>query len=334
MTKYLLPQNGNFYKANLHSHSTVSDGRNTPKEMKDYYKEHGYQILALTDHELLVDHSDLSEPDFLMLTGYEYAFVEDVPYSYARTLEINLFPKDPKNLTQICFNPKNVWHGEKWRCETLAYHGGIYERKLTKESVQEVVNEAVKHGFLVSLNHPHYSFISPEFFGKINGLFAMEVHNQGSYYNSCDYNPQMYDQMLRMGHKVFPIASDDNHRAYVYDDKIDIRPWGFNMIKAERLTYDSVIKALENGDFYASQGPQIYDLYVENGVINVKCDEVKAIIMHTKNRFFVQRHADVGCVLTSAKIIVPKDEYMWIEVVDAYGRRALTRAYYKDEMTE
>jgi hypothetical protein len=200
--------------------------------------------------------------------------------------------------------------------------------------VQEVVNEAVKHGFLVSLNHPHYSFISPEFFGQINGLFAMEIHNQGSYYNSCDYNPQMYDQMLRMGHKVFPIASDDNHRAYVYDDKTDIRPWGFNMIKAEALTHESVIKALENGDFYASQGPQIHELFVEDGVINVKCDEVKAIIMHTKNRFFVQRHADVGCVLTSAQINVPKDEYMWIEIVDAYGRRAVTRAYYADEMKE
>ena len=56
--------------------------------------------------------------------------------------------------------------------------------------------------------------------------------------------------------------------------------------------------------------------------------------MHTKNRFFVQRHADVGQVLTSAQIKVPSDEYMWIEIIDAYGRHALTRAYYKDEMTE
>ena len=56
------------------------------------------------------------------------------------------------DITQICFNPKNVWHGEKWRCETLPYYGEIYERSLTIESVQEVVDEAVKHGFLVSLN--------------------------------------------------------------------------------------------------------------------------------------------------------------------------------------
>ena len=33
MKKYLLPENGQFYKANLHCHSTVSDGHLTPEEM-------------------------------------------------------------------------------------------------------------------------------------------------------------------------------------------------------------------------------------------------------------------------------------------------------------
>ncbi len=55
MRKNLFPVTGQFYKANPHCHSTVSDGANTPEEMKAYYRSHGYQILALTDHELLVD---------------------------------------------------------------------------------------------------------------------------------------------------------------------------------------------------------------------------------------------------------------------------------------
>ena len=33
MKKYLLPENGNFYKANLHCHSTFSDGKWTPEEL-------------------------------------------------------------------------------------------------------------------------------------------------------------------------------------------------------------------------------------------------------------------------------------------------------------
>ena len=38
MRKYLLPKDGNFYKANLHCHTTVSDGRLTPEEVKNAYK--------------------------------------------------------------------------------------------------------------------------------------------------------------------------------------------------------------------------------------------------------------------------------------------------------
>ena len=38
MKKYLLPRTGKFYKANLHCHSTVSDGKLTPAELKEAYK--------------------------------------------------------------------------------------------------------------------------------------------------------------------------------------------------------------------------------------------------------------------------------------------------------
>ena len=38
MRFYLLPEEGIFYKANLHAHSPVSDGKNTPAELKKLYK--------------------------------------------------------------------------------------------------------------------------------------------------------------------------------------------------------------------------------------------------------------------------------------------------------
>ena len=39
MKKYLLPEGGNFYKANLHCHSNVSDGALSPAELKKIYME-------------------------------------------------------------------------------------------------------------------------------------------------------------------------------------------------------------------------------------------------------------------------------------------------------
>ena len=49
MKKYLLPENGRFYKANLHCHTTVSDGRKTPEDTKAAYRAMGYDFIALTD---------------------------------------------------------------------------------------------------------------------------------------------------------------------------------------------------------------------------------------------------------------------------------------------
>ena len=71
MRKYLLPEKGNFYKANMHAHTCLSDGRNTPEEVKEIFKSMGYSIVAYTDHNVFVDRSHLCQPDFLALNGVE-----------------------------------------------------------------------------------------------------------------------------------------------------------------------------------------------------------------------------------------------------------------------
>ena len=50
MKKDLLPASGNFHKANLHCHSTVSDGALTPEALKELYTKNGYSVIAFTDH--------------------------------------------------------------------------------------------------------------------------------------------------------------------------------------------------------------------------------------------------------------------------------------------
>ena len=38
MKKYLLPNDVNWYRANMHCHTTHSDGQMTPEEVKELYK--------------------------------------------------------------------------------------------------------------------------------------------------------------------------------------------------------------------------------------------------------------------------------------------------------
>ena len=52
MKHYLIPDSGRFYKANLHCHTTVSDGMKTPAEIKALYQANGYSIVAFTDHDV------------------------------------------------------------------------------------------------------------------------------------------------------------------------------------------------------------------------------------------------------------------------------------------
>ncbi len=53
MKKHLIPENGYFYKANLHCHTTISDGNKTPEQ------DMGYSIVAYTDHDILIPHNEL-----------------------------------------------------------------------------------------------------------------------------------------------------------------------------------------------------------------------------------------------------------------------------------
>src|SRR5436853_3594421 len=42
-----------WWKGNLHTHSLWSDGDDYPEMIADWYKSHGYQFLAMTDHNRL-----------------------------------------------------------------------------------------------------------------------------------------------------------------------------------------------------------------------------------------------------------------------------------------
>lgn len=332
----LLPAAGRFYKANLHTHSTVSDGQSTPAELKKLYKDHGYSVLALTDHELLVDHSDLTDSDFVMITGMEYAVCELPPedYNKSKTIEFNFLARDPHNVTQVCFDPTTVWHGETWRAKTARLSSeGVVQKVYTREFFQHVIDEANRNGFLVSLNHPTTSMETSRMFASFTGLFSLEIYNYGSnvLLGISEYNPQLWDIMLRAGRMVQPLATDDCHQSRrAEDDPYCDRFGGWTMIKTEKLDYPSVIAALENRQFYASNGPEIKELYVEDNKVHLRCSKAKRIIMKTAYRFAaVPVNAKPGAYVEEAVFPLPDPEnaYMHFDVVDEFGRHANSCVY-------
>lgn len=332
----LISKDKPLFKANLHCHSTCSDGRCTPEELKAAYKSRGYSILAITDHEYLLDHSDLNDENFLTITGYEISVNElsDQPNQFRRTCHLNLLAKEPHNTKHVCFHPQYIWCGDKSLIPGLEYIGGLYERDYSPECVNDIIKTAKENGFLVSYNHPHWSLETNGECLRYEGMYAMEIYNHGCYQMGIsEYNAQVYDAMLRMGKRIFCVATDDNHDIRPFEHPLNDSFGGFTMIQAQRLDYPSVISALELGTFYASQGPEVHELTFENGRVRILCSPAMDIMLSTAGRSAQHKRAEPGALLEEAEFDVSaEDRYFRLDVVDSSGRRANTRAYFLDEL--
>lgn len=333
MKKYLLPETGKFYKANLHCHTTVSDGSYTPEQVKDAYKNHGYSVVAYTDHNVLISQNHLTDGDFLALNGYEL----NAAGENGQTCHMNFIALDPDNLTQVCYHREKYLFANavKYRNQ-LKFDESLpdYERVHTPEKISEMMRMGRDGGFFVVYNHPAWSMESPEQYTNYHGMHAMEIHNTGCLragYN--DYNEKEYDHILRAGERVFCIAADDNHNRYPLESHLSDSFGGFTMIKAEKLEYKAVTDALLAGHFYASQGPEICDLWYEDGKVHITCSPAQMVIVSGDRRKTDFVSVPAGEALTEATLTVNKEyKYFRVTVIDENGRRANTNAYFLDEV--
>ena len=334
MKKYLLPQREKYFKTNLHTHSVISDGKMTPQEVKDAYKAIGYQILAITDHNVIVDHSHMNEPDFLMLTGIEINFNSPQyrPRFDGQVYHLNLIAKRPDHLwtpnKAIHKYPGAVGYEEKMECECM-------DMSCNVDAVNAMIAKANEKGFLVMYNHPTWSCQSYPDYAPLKGLWAMELQNGECMLQGNDENnSRVYRELVNLGNKIYPTGTDDMH----FQRAVGI---SWIMLGAEKLEYASAIEALEKGDFYMSCGPEIRELYVEDGILKVKCSEAVSVSIRSFARFARNVSAAPGETLIGAEfdlaVLYEKgegDETKWINitVTDAAGKYATTRAYYLPEL--
>ena len=342
--RHLLPENGQFYKANLHCHSTLSDGHLTPDELKAAYKARGYSVLAITDHEYTVDHSDMRDDDFIVLNGYE-AYVRDnndvAQGRYYKTVHMNFIAKKPGTPVHIMPDPVYGKHPTKHApLEELPHVGGIGMRNFTPGCINRMIQCARDNGYFVFYNHPSWSRESVATILQYRGLTGIEVYNNGV----CKYDgypgddAKVYNELLNMGQHVYPFANDDNHNHVDLDHPLSDSFGGFNMIKAEKLDYETITAAIEKGDFYCSTGPTIEKLYMDGDTLHVECSPAREVYLITEGRHrcgdrLPRVAVKPGETLTHASFkVLPEDRYVRLEVVDHAGYKAYTRGYFTDEI--
>ena len=331
MKTFLLPEK-NCYKANLHCHSTISDGDMTVEELKELYKAKGYHIIAYTDHEVLVPHTDLNDDSFLALTGYEIQIYGDMdlPKRLRRVNHLNLYPIDPEKTKMPFFNLADVMRLDKTPDISKAVYDGDGDdyKEYSAKGINSLIRKARENGFIVNYNHPTWSKEDAGIYTNLEGVFAMEIYNNDSYVTGHDsYCPYVYDEMLRSGQRIGCIATDDTHHT---TDMFG----GATYIYADSLTYEAVIHALENGDFYASRGPIIKALWYEDGVFHIECSAAKRVVISNSYRrdpAISVKYSENGDVTEAEFPISELDQYVRFTVTDADGNTANTRGFWREE---
>lgn len=339
MKKHLLPEGGNFYKSNLHVHTTVSDGEMTPEEIKRIYSEKGYSVVAYTDHEIMVPQPHLTDESFLAITSTEIHVNTryDCDFGYVKTYHLNIYSSEENRSAFNSFDRARFWLSHSLDYITPEQEKINYNRVYSVDCVNEMIEMANSEGCLVSYNHPVWSLQDYSDYIDLKGLWGIELYNSGCAKSGYFDSEKPFDDLLRRGERLFPLATDDSH-------KLSDCFGGFVMIKAEELTYDKIFGALREGSFYASTGPEFYDISIDGETVSLKCSPVSFICLSTDCRYICFDRAkddllteasfDIAGFLRLRNDRINQHQYIRLTLVDDKGNKAYSRAYFMDELID
>lgn len=275
-----------FLKANFHCHTTESDGRLSPTDVAGFYEYAGYDVLAITDHRKVTMLP--SSEHLLLIPGVELDYV--LPGQWVHILGLGI----------------DSTIGEKWN------------RLGTPQEGIDLIREL---DGLAVLAHPAWSLNTPEFMRSLTGLSGVEIWNSVSTLplngDRAD-SSSLLDVTWASGGELLPVyANDDSHP---YKDEAGVAA---TMVQAEEKSIPAVMEALKSGRFYASTGPQIYQIENNNSQeIIVHCSPAESIIFYSDCPWAAGR-AVIKPGMTECNYFVQKnDHFVRIEVRDAAGRKA------------
>lgn len=333
--KYLISNEGSFYKANLHSHSTCSDGRFTPEENKERYKAMGYSVYAFTDHGRLHPQDHLTDETFLALNGLEIGLSsqpdkEAPDYNVRKNCDIGLIA--PAGVTEIYpYAPKRKLFNPDYNPDDPST---AKAPTYSPRYVWDIMRNFREMGYFVTHNHPAWSMERHEDYKHYRGMHALEIMNNGCISTGVfEYNDHVYQQYLERGERIWCIAGDDNHNK-LQPGRLDDSFGAWTMIKAKELTYESVMEALFAGSFYASEGPEIKELYVDDeNTLHVVTSPVQWIRISSANRtrkLVIDQNGELVC--EAQMELNPNQKFVRVTIFDEHGKYAYSNAYFMDDI--
>jgi len=234
-------QNARWVKGNTHTHTSNSDGNETPRRVMRWYQDYGYHFLFITDHDMITESRTLdsdANDDFILIPGQEITMAFEKQRIHVNAL-------NPARLAQAKAGDSAA------------------------STLQNAIDAARSAGAIPQINHPNWkwSLGEAEMKGRQNvRLFELLNVNRDSNNFSAGGRPgceELWDRLLSAGMVLYGVASDDTHD--YLGDFIPSQSFpgkGWVMVRVAELTATEVCRALDSGDFYASTGIELADVQI------------------------------------------------------------------------
>jgi hypothetical protein len=292
-----------YWKGNLHTHTLWSDGDDYPEMAADWYKTQGYNFLAITDHNVIaeadrwIDESAKTNKGlekYLARFGSGWVERREVkgkkqirlkPLREFRTLldapgQFQLFPAEeisaayaqkPIHINGI--NLLDVIPAAK--AESVAETIDVNFRAVDAQ------RKKTTRPMIAFLNHPNFRWgVRAEDMLSVESLRFFEVYNgHPTVFNKGDETHVSTDRIwdillaLRLGKLKLPLlyglGTDDTHNYHEFAVGKSNPGRAWVMVRSQYLTPESIIRAMEAGDFYASSGVTLNDVSREGNELRI-----------------------------------------------------------------
>lgn len=277
-----------WHKGNLHTHSLWSDGDDFPEMIIQWYKDHDYQFIALSDHNtmaseeywLKLENRELKNKtlekyqevfkDWVEIKKYpDSTFVRLKTYDEYRSKleEPGKFLIIPSEEVTSQFEAKPV-HINVTNIKQLINPVAANSVLEVMQQTLDIVNEQRKKTntpMFAHINHPNFGYgISADDLKKLNGERFFEVYNGHPAVNNEGNDlhistDEMWDAVNFSYYKqgkplLYGIASDDSHHYHEHSSKLSNSGRGWVMVESDSIHTPKLIDAMEAGKFYASSG--------------------------------------------------------------------------------
>jgi len=302
-------QESKWYKGNTHTHSLWSDGNDFPEMITDWYKQHGYDFLGISDHNVLQakevwmsvqavekrrkalgkatmdkyrarfgnewvttrEKDGVTEVRLRKLEEYRPLFEERGKFLLVQAEEITTgMGKVPVHLGAVNLREE---------IKPVRNLGSIPE--VIRANMKLVNEQSRRLGvpMFTHINHPNYRWsltaddmaavLEDHFWEVFNG--APNINWPGD--ETRVGHEKLWDiaNTLRITRfKAPPLYGLGSDDAHHYHGEEASPGRGWVMVRAAKLDADEIVKAMKAGDFYASSGVTLDDVSFKDGMLSIR----------------------------------------------------------------